>query len=146
MQSTLVSTDKNEEWGSPRSPRSKTMRTAQRESLIIAVYAALTALATYPLVLRSSSAIPRGADSWQNYWNLWWVKRALLEQHINPYFTPDLYFPYGATLYFHTLNLLQAVIAMPLAVTFGIPVAFNFLVFLSFVLSAYGANSRWRLR
>jgi hypothetical protein len=115
------------------------MKTIDREGVVIAMYTVLATLATYPLILRVDSAIPLGGDSWQNYWNLWWVARALVEQHVSPYFAADLYFPYGATLYFHTLNLLPAVIALPVAVTFGIPAAFNFLVFLSFVLSGYGA-------
>lgn len=102
------------------------------------MYAAIAAIATYPLILQLESAIPRGGDSWQNYWNLWWVKTALLERYVSPYFMPDVHFPYGASLYFHTLNLLPAIIALPVVVVAGIPAAFNFLVFLSFVLSGYG--------
>src|SRR5437016_5578974 len=100
------------------------MKTAYRETLVLTVYAILAAFGTYPLILRAQSAIPSGGDSWQNYWNLWWVKKALLELHVNPYFTTDLYFPYGAKLYFHTLNLIPAIIALPVSTTLGIPAAF----------------------
>src|SRR5262249_32849531 len=72
------------------------------------------------------------------YWNLWWVERSVLERHVSPYFTPDLYFPYGAKLYFHTLNLLPAAMALPVTAVFGVPTAFNFLVLLSFILTGYG--------
>ena len=42
-------------------------------------YLALTLLMTYPLVSEFARAIPGdGFDGWQNVWNLWWVKRALL--------------------------------------------------------------------
>jgi hypothetical protein len=99
----------------------------------------LAILATYPLILNFADGIPRGGDSWVNYWNLWWVKTALLDRGVNPFFTPDLHFPFGASLYFHTLNFLPAVIALPVTVMFGIPAAYNFLVLLSFVLSGYGA-------
>ena len=115
------------------------MKGYHREGLVIVTFGLLAGLGTFPLAFHATDAIPAGGDSWQNYWNLWWVKKALLDQHVNPYFTPDIYFPYGASLYFHTLNLAPAVIALPAAVTLGIPAAFNFLVFLSFVLSGYGA-------
>ena len=36
------------------------------------------------------------------------------------------------------MNLLSGVISLPVSITFGIPAAFNFLVFLSFILSGYG--------
>jgi hypothetical protein len=109
-----------------------------RETMVIVAYAAITILATYPLILHAGDAIPAGGDSWVNYWNLWWVKSALVERSANPFFAPDVHFPYGASLYFHTLNLVPAVIALPVAIAFGVFAAFNFLVFLSFLLSAYG--------
>ena len=105
--------------------------------LCLTAYALLTAIATYPLILRPRSAIPGADDAYQFYWNLWWVKRALVDLHVNPYVTADLYFPYGAHLYFHTLNLLQDVIALPAALLLGLPAAYNFVVFLSFTLSGY---------
>jgi len=97
----------------------------------------LAAIATYPLVLHLRTAIPGADDAFQFYWNLWWVKRALVVLHVNPYAIGDLYFPYGAHLYFHTLNLLQDVIALPIALLLGLPAAYNFVVFLSFMLSGY---------
>ena len=45
--------------------------------------------------------MPLGRDSWVNYWNLWWVERSPFETHFNPFFSPLLYYPYGASLYFH---------------------------------------------
>ncbi len=51
-------------------------------------YLALTFVMTYPLVREVGRAIPGdGFDGWQNVWNLWWVKRALLVEGTNPYFT-----------------------------------------------------------
>ena len=42
-------------------------------------YLALTLVMTYPLIRELGRAIPGdGFDGWQNVWNLWWVKRALL--------------------------------------------------------------------
>src|SRR6185503_1863507 len=57
----------------------------------------------------------------------------------NPYTTVDVFHPYGAELYFHTLNLLQDVLALPIVVALGLPAAYNSLVFLAGTLSGYGA-------
>ncbi len=66
----------------------------------------LTLVMTYPLIRRFTSAIPGdGFDGWQNYWNLWWVRQALLVEHTHPWFTDMLYAPVGVSLLFHTLNL-----------------------------------------
>jgi hypothetical protein len=116
----------------------KTSTKIKRDFVILSLYAVLAVAGTYPLMTRVFDALPQGGDSWVNYWNLWWVKKALLVQHTSPYFTSDVYFPYGTTLYFHTLNFLPAVIALPIASAFEITAAFNFLAFLSFVLSGYG--------
>ncbi|MGC8782022.1 MAG: hypothetical protein ACP5UQ_14265, partial [Anaerolineae bacterium] len=68
-------------------------------------YLLLTLAFTYPLALNFTRAIPGdGFDGWQNYWNLWWMKAALLEKHTWPFFTDLLYHPTGVSLLFHTLN------------------------------------------
>ena len=105
---------------------------------VVGAYLALTLLATYPLAAVAGNSIPQTDDSWQNYWNLWWIKTALVDRSINPYFAPDLHYPYGATLYFHTLNIFGGIVSLPIAITFGITAAYNVLVMASFVLSGYG--------
>jgi hypothetical protein len=111
----------------------------RREALCLGAYALLTVTATYPLILHVGHAVPGGGDAYQFYWNLWWVKRALLERHANPYVIDDVFYPYGATLYFHTLNLLQDVLALPISLALGLPAAYNSLVLLAGTLSGYGA-------
>ena len=93
----------------------------RREALCLGAYALLTAVATYPLILHAGSSIPGSDDAYQFYWNLWWVKRALVELHTNPYVIGDVFYPYGARLYFHTLNLLQDVLALPITLGIGLP-------------------------
>jgi hypothetical protein len=111
----------------------------RREALCLGAYALLAVIATYPLILYAGTAIPGAGDAYQFYWNLWWVKRALLELQANPYTTVDVFHPYGAELYFHTLNLLQDVLALPIIVAFGLPAGYNSVVFLAGALSGYGA-------
>ena len=66
------------------------------------LYALLTASMTWPLALHLTDAIPGDSfDGWQNFWNLWWVKLALVDRQQTPFVTDLLYAPTGVGLYFH---------------------------------------------
>jgi hypothetical protein len=106
---------------------------------VIVAYLGLTVLVTWPLALNMATAIPGGGDSWQFYWNLWWTERALVDLQTSPFFTPDLYYPHGADLHFHTLNLLPNVLALPVVALFGLTVGYNVIAFAGFALGGYGA-------
>ena len=100
----------------------------------------LALVMTYPLALHLTTAIPGdGFDGWQNYWNLWWVKTALLDLQQSPYFTDYLYHPTGYSLLFQTLNIFNAFLTLPVQVAFGVTVSYNFVVLFSFVIGGYGA-------
>lgn len=107
---------------------------------VLLAYAALTAIMTWPLARHAISALPGdGFDGWQNYWNLWWLKTALVDRLTNPFQTDILYSPTGVGLYFHTLNPLNGLISMPVQVTAGLMAAYNMVVLASWVLAGYGA-------
>jgi hypothetical protein len=102
-------------------------------------YLALTLLMTYPLVREFSRAIPGdGFDGWQNVWNLWWVKRALLVDGSNPYFTRFVDYPEGVHLYFHTLNIFNGLSFLSFTLNGGPLLAYNVAVVFSFVVGGYG--------
>ena len=108
--------------------------------LVLLGYTGLTALMTYPLVLQFGQAIPGdGFDGWQNYWNLWWVRLALVDQGSSPLFTGVLYYPTGVSLAFHTLNLYNGLFTLPVQLSAGLFPAYNSVVFFSFVAGAFGA-------
>jgi hypothetical protein len=103
-------------------------------------YLALTLVMTYPLVRELGRAIPGdGFDGWQNVWNLWWVKRALLVEGTNPYFTRFIDYPNGVYLYFHTLNIFNGLTFLPVSLGAGLLVAYDAAVVFSFVVGGYGA-------
>ncbi|MGQ9626124.1 MAG: hypothetical protein ACUVV0_04365 [Anaerolineae bacterium] len=108
-------------------------------------YLILTLLLTWPLAPNLNKAIPGdGFDGWQNFWNLWWVKVALVERGTTPYFTDYLYYPTGASLIFHTLNIFNGLFALPFSLGFkpqagGLLLAYNAVVLFSFVMAGYGA-------
>jgi hypothetical protein len=107
--------------------------------IALANYLALTLIMTFPLATEFTTAIPGdGFDGWQNYWNLWWVKKALLDLGTNPFFCDYVYYPTGASLYFHTLNIFNGLFTMPIQAIFGLTVAYNFVVVFSFVAGGYG--------
>lgn len=102
-------------------------------------YFLLTILMTWPTVLHLNNGIPGdGFDGWQNYWNMWWVKKALLELGTTPFFTDYLYPPNGASLLFHTLNIFNSFWTLPLQLNFGLAIAYNSVVLASFTLAGYG--------
>ncbi len=107
--------------------------------LVLTLYLLLTLLMTWPTAYHLTDSIPGdGFDGWQNYWNLWWVKHALLVEGTNPYFTDLLYAPTGVSLLFHTLNIFNGLWTVPLQLNFGLAVSYNSVVILSFVLAGYG--------
>lgn len=115
-------------------------RTARGGWAALAGYFLLTLGITYPLVTRFAAAIPGdGFDGWQNYWNLWWVKVALLEQHTQPWFTGILYYPTGVGLLFHTLNGFNGFTFLPVQIAWGLLPAYNTAVVFSFAVGGLGA-------
>lgn len=102
-------------------------------------YPGLTLLFTYPLVRHFATHVPGdGRDDPSLVWNLWWVKHALVDLHVNPLTTDFLFYPIGVNLSFYTLTLLNGVVSIPLQALFGLVAASNLLLVLSFVLSGYG--------
>lgn len=107
---------------------------------VVLAYALLTVVMTWPLPRHAGTAIPGdGFDGWQNYWNLWWLKTALVDRITSPFFTDILYAPTGVGLYFHTLNPLNGLMSMPVQLASGLIPAYNSVVLVSWVLSGYGA-------
>jgi hypothetical protein len=99
-------------------------RTSRGElGAVCGLYALLALAGTWPLVLHFGSASP-GTDWWGqsriyfetpvNLWNLWWFRHALLELGQSPFECWYLFYPHGASLWFHTLSPLHALLALPL--------------------------------
>lgn len=117
-----------------------------RHGVVLCGYLLLTLLMTWPLAAQFTTVIPGDAfDGWQNYWNFWWLKVALVERVQNPYFTDLLFAPTGVSLYFHTLNPLNGLVTLPVQLAAGLIPAYNCVVLVSWVLAGYGVwlLARW---
>jgi hypothetical protein len=107
---------------------------------VLGIYGALAIAMTWPLARDFGRAIPGdGFDGWQNYWNLWWVRTALLEQHTGPFFTNLLFYPTGVSLLFHTLNVSNGILSLPVQLVLGLFPAYNTVVLFSFIMGGFGA-------
>ncbi|EFO80014.1 hypothetical protein OSCT_2099 [Oscillochloris trichoides DG-6] len=94
----------------------------------LALYVGLAILLTWPTTRYFTTAVPGNAfDSWQNMWNMWWLRTALLERS-NPYFTPMLYYPQGTSLLLHTLNPINFLISLPVYALVDLVSAYNFAI------------------
>ncbi len=104
-------------------------------------YTLITLLVAWPVVTNLTTDMIRlfPLDRDQSLWNLWWVKRALLDTYTNPYFTDYLFYPYGTPLYLHSLAISNSLLAVPLQLVLGRVGAFNLFALLSFPLAGYGA-------
>jgi hypothetical protein len=107
-------------------------------------HAGLSVLFTWPLLLNflpgAGTATPgfMRVDRDQNLWNLWWTREALLSGR-NPFVTDMIWYPEPQSLYYHTLNVFNGIVAVPLLSFLSLPTTYNVIVFLSFVLSGWGA-------
>lgn len=111
-------------------------------------FALLALTATWPLAGHFTTQAP-GSNVWNgrvihfetpvNLWNLWWFRHALLELGQNPFDCAYLFYPYGASLWFHTLSPLPAFIGAWLQPTLGLVPTHNALVLASFVAAGLSA-------
>jgi len=102
-------------------------------------YLLLTIVMTWPLVTQLTTAIPGDSfDGWQNYWNLWWMKIALVDRQQTPFITDLLYYPTGVGLYFHTLNPFNGLLTLPIQLSSNLFLAYNTVVFFSWAVAGYG--------
>jgi hypothetical protein len=111
----------------------------------ILLYFAAFALLTFPLVLQFNKAfLTDNEDGYQMVWDLWWVRQAILRLHQSPFVTPWLHFPFGTSLWLHTLMPFNGLLSIPLRVMFTEVQAFNIIVLLAFVGS--GVTAFWLCR
>ncbi len=66
-------------------------------------------------------------------WDLWWVRRAVLDLHVSPLYTNHLVYPFTSPLAGHTLALLWGILSAPFQPVLGLIATYNGLIVSSFV-------------
>ena len=103
------------------------------------LYVLCTLALTWPLAIHLTDRLPAGDNVlWQNYWNFWWWRTALLERGQSPYATDLLYQPGEVSLALHTHSEANVLGTLPVSLALGVPAALNTAILLGFVLSAWG--------
>lgn len=95
------------------------------------VFTVLSTVLCYPLLLNPTGhlySVPL-ADKGTNLWNLWWVYYALFERHVSPLWCDLVFYPWGGDLRYHTLSVVNGVLAAPVTAVFGPVVSYNALFF-----------------
>ncbi len=83
----------------------------------------------------ASHIVGDGGDAPIFAWNLWWVKRALIDLKTTPLYTDYIFYPTGSSLIYHTLTITNGLISIPLQYFFNLTQTFNLVVLINFVLS-----------
>ncbi len=103
-------------------------------------YTVLSLVWTYPLILKfSTSMFGLGGDRYIYLWDMWWMKKSLLELHTNPLYTDYLFYPKGIDLSFHDFSIFNSLLSVPLQSVFSVEEIYNLLFLSSFVLGGFGS-------
>ena len=106
--------------------------TRRNHVLVFILFVILTVVMTWPVIARLGTQLAGGRDDlWVHQWTFWWVREALREG-LNPFFTPYLYAPLGASLTSHNIAWFNIALWLPLQALFGRITAYN-LVFLAVI-------------
>jgi hypothetical protein len=112
-----------------------------REHLIVVGLYLIAAIGmTYPLVRFIGQGIPgdAGGDAGQTVWTLWWVAESIRHGD-SPFFTHLIFYPAGVSLVSQALDLVDAVVFLPVELFWGPMVEYNVAVLFAFVATGYGA-------
>jgi hypothetical protein len=105
--------------------------------LAFAIYLIVALAMFYPITLHLGSVAPgTGADTYQNLWDIWWVKYAVFHLHTSAFYTSLLFWPVGANLAFATLAPLNGILFAPFQLL-GTIFAYNVMFLLGFALSGF---------
>lgn len=111
--------------------------------LVLLVFAVLALGLSYPLPLRLTTHTPGSAtwafDESTFLWNIWYFRHALLDLHSSPLHSDLIWYPLGIDLILYTYNFLNALLAFPLQLAWGLVPASNVTLLLATTLSGFGA-------
>lgn len=111
----------------------------RRHAPVLLAYFVLALLFTFPTIISGNEALVGKQHALESYWNIWWVAHSIGDLQQNPFDGTLLNAPFGVGLYFHTLNLLNGLLVLPIQRLFGTAIAYHSIVIFAFVMTATGA-------
>ena len=110
-------------------------QTIKKYAFVTLLYLIIALVMFYPITLHMGSVAPgSGGNTYQNLWDIWWVKYAVLDLHTSIYYTNMLFWPLGVNLVYQTMSPLAALISAPLQ-ALGVVFAYNVIFLVGFALS-----------
>ncbi len=107
-----------------------------------ALYLAIFFVVTYPLMRQfSTHFFADDKDGLVMIWNVWWTNTAVLQLHESPWHTSYLYYPYGVSLFAHTLCPFNGFLAIFLLPFLTIIQTYNSIIIFTFVVA--GLTAFW---
>ena len=116
----------------------KNIKDARMHIIVIILYSLITIFATYPLIMHVSTGLEVG-DPALNTWILAWDVHSIIKDPFN-LFNANMFYPFTKnTLTFSEHLIADMLFAFPIiAITHNQILAYNLILILSFILSAYG--------
>lgn len=113
--------------------------TPRERLLIVALFVLLAVMHTFPLVLRLDSHIYAlfAGDNYEYLWKTWWVGHAVTTPALNPFFHPDVYYPYGYPMAYGELTPLHTFGFLPVTLLFDFVTSYNAAVLASMVFTGW---------
>lgn len=100
-------------------------------------FAAAAVILTWPLAWSPGRSISAHSDYLSNIWNIWWVRTALLEQGVSPFWTDYLHYPTGLSLAYHTLSIGNSLCGALLSYVMDLHDAYKVLLLTHFWLAGW---------
>jgi hypothetical protein len=111
---------------------------ASRHSAVLLLFVFLTFLLVFPAAISIGSAVP-GWEGDNLYYvrSMWWMKHALVDLHVLPFFDPTSYFPVGHHLARSEMSAANTIPALPITMAWGPVAAYDIAVLFSFVATGF---------
>ena len=122
--------------------RFRTKSRLSKNMLTLGFYTVLAVIVTWPALvhLRDQVLGDYPGDNFQFLWALWYTAHAIFDLHSSPFFDPDIYFPFGFSLFRNLGEVSPATIlaSVPLTRCLGEVATYNLLIIISFALTGFG--------
>ncbi|MGB8953271.1 MAG: discoidin domain-containing protein [Candidatus Aminicenantales bacterium] len=115
------------------------MKSVYRNFLVFSLFAGLTLVLTYPIVLNLGSGMRDLGDPLLNCWIISWNIHKISHLDFSNYYDANIFYPHKRTLAYSEFLITQTLAALPVWVISKNPIlAYNIILLLSFITSGLG--------